>query len=98
MQEDNDILRRLTTKVRLLVFQHKETMEEVANLKQMLKEKDDETKALQQQIAQLRVDYEHLKLDKKIATSDGDVVKAKAKISKLIRDVNKTIALLNAEE
>ncbi len=98
MQEENDILRRLTTRVRQLVFQHKETKEEVARLKQELKEKDDATKALQQQIAQLKTDYEHLKMAKIITASEEDADKAKARLSKLIRDVNRTIALLSSEE
>lgn len=67
-------------------------------LKQKLREKDDETKALQQQIAQLQADYEHLKLAKVFIASEEDAEKAKARISKLIRDVNRTIALLSSEE
>lgn len=98
MREENDILRRLTTRVRQLVFLHKETKEEVARLKQELKEKDDETKALQQKIAQLQADYDHLKLAKILVASEEDVDKAKARISKLVRDVNRTIALLSSEE
>ena len=84
MQEGNDILKRLTTRVRQLVIRHKEIQEEVAILKQELKEKDDETKALQQQIAQLRADYEHLRSAKAISSSNKDVEVAKARISKLI--------------
>lgn len=66
-------------------------------MSEALRKKDDETIVLRQQIAQLKADYEHLKTARMIELSCQDINEAKAKLTKLVKDVNKSIALLNAE-
>lgn len=66
-------------------------------MSEALKKKDDETIVLKQQIAQLKADYEHLKLARMVELSCEDINEAKAKLTKLVKDVNKSIALLSAE-
>lgn len=97
MPQENDILKKLTTRVRQLILMVDTIKKENQAMYETLKKKDEETIVLKQQIAQLKADYEHLKMSKMIELSHGDIKEAKAKLTKLIKDVNKSIALLNAE-
>ncbi|MCF0192521.1 MAG: hypothetical protein HUK05_03720 [Prevotella sp.] len=98
MLQGNDILNKLTTRVRQLILLQQEVKEENAKLHAALKAKDDETTVLKQQIAQLKADYEHLKMARIAEISYGDIDKAKAKLAQLIKDINKCINLLSAEQ
>jgi hypothetical protein len=60
-----------------------------------LDERDEEIKLLKGQIDQLRSDYDMLKMAKMVEITDGDMESAKARLAKLIRDVNKCITLLS---
>lgn len=97
MPQENDLLRRLQTRVRQLIFLLQETKDENVRLQEALKAKDDETTVLQQELAQAKKDYEDLKSARMMALSYNDIDMTKAKLSKLIRDINKAIAVLNAE-
>ncbi len=52
---------------------------------------------LRVQLDQKQSDYDSLKMAKMLEITDGDLSGAKARISKLIRDVNKCIAILSDE-
>lgn len=97
MPQENDLLRRLQTRVRQLIFLLQETKDENVRLQEALKAKDDETTVLQQELAQAKKDYEDLKSARMMALSYNDIDMTKAKLSKLIKDINKAIAVLNAE-
>ncbi|MCF0202050.1 MAG: hypothetical protein HUK08_01680, partial [Bacteroidaceae bacterium] len=53
--------------------------------------------ALRQQIAEKDADYRRLKTARILEVSDGDVERTKARLAKLIRDVNRSITLLSDE-
>lgn len=97
MPQENDLLRRLQTRVRQLIFLLQETKDENVRLQEALKAKDDETTVLQQELAQAKKDYEDLKSARMMALSYNDIDMTKTKLSKLIKDINKAIAVLNAE-
>lgn len=97
MPQENDLLRKLQTRVRQLILLLQETKDENVRLREALKEKDDETIVLQQQLAQAKADYEHLKSARMMEISYGDISQTKTQITKLIKDLNKAITLLNAE-
>ena len=46
-------------------------------------------------VAQVRNDYESLKMARMVEITNGDLESAQKKISKLIRDVNKCITLVS---
>ncbi len=79
----------------LLRFQQlkKENQELMAQIAQ--NKKDMET--LHAQLDQKQSDYQSLKMAKMIEITDGDLISAKDRLSKLIRDVNKCIAILSDE-
>jgi hypothetical protein len=54
--------------------------------------------ALQAKLNQADQDYNSLKMAKMMEITDGDLERSKARLTKLIRDVNKCIAILSDEE
>lgn len=94
-QEEEKILRVFETRVRHLLLKYKEFESELQNLQQQILRQQDELSALQNQNVSLKKSYDTLKMAKMIEVSGDDVQDAKKKLSKLIRDVDKCIALLN---
>jgi translation initiation factor 2B subunit (eIF-2B alpha/beta/delta family) len=94
-QEEEKILRVFETRVRHLLLKYKEFESELQNLQQQILRQQGELSALQNQNVSLKKSYDTLKMAKMIEVSGDDVQDAKKKLSKLIRDVDKCIALLN---
>lgn len=94
-QEEEKILRVFETRVRHLLLKYKEFESELQNLQQQILRQQSELSALQDQNVSLKKSYDTLKMAKMIEVSGDDVQDAKKKLSKLIRDVDKCIALLN---
>lgn len=78
-----------------MILQYQELLQENNGLMRQLNEKDDHIQKLQEQLQQAQNDYHSLKMAKMIEITDGDMDKAKVRLSKLIRDVNKCITLLS---
>ena|SRR3712207_4832045 len=95
MDASSQVLNLFTTRMRQLVLQYKEKMQENKELYTMVDEQDKKIVELQAQLAQAKRDYESLKMAKMIEITDGDLETAKARVAKIIRDVNKCITLLN---
>jgi len=93
--EEEKILRVFETRVRHLLLKYKELEQENQTLHHKLKEKQQELSELLSQNIALKDSYDSLKIAKMIEVSGEDVQDAKKKLSKLIRDVDKCIALLN---
>jgi hypothetical protein len=64
----------------------------------MLEKSEENIKTLQAKLSQTERDYESLKMAEMIEVTDGDLESAKARLQKLIRDVNKCIAVLSNEK
>jgi len=64
----------------------------------MVEKNEQDIKSLQAKIQQDERDYQSLKMAKMIEITDGDLQGAKDRLAKLIRDVNKCIAILSNEE
>ena len=94
-QEEEKILRVFETRVRHLLLKYKEFESELQNLQQQILRQQGELSALQDQNVSLKNSYDTLKMAKMIEVSGDDVQDAKKKLGKLIRDVDKCIALLN---
>ena len=94
--EDNNIT-VLQTRVRQLILKFKELKAENDELYAELDKKEQEIAELNRNQDSLKKDYESLKLARMMAISDQDVEDTKARLAKLIREVNKCIALLKGE-
>ena len=86
------------TRVRDLLQRFQELKKENADLYAMVEKNEQEMKQLQAKLAQADDDYNALKMAKMMEITDGDLESAKARVAKLIRDVNKCIAILSDEQ
>ena len=83
------------TRVRDLIRRFQELKKENGDLYAMLEESEQRVKQLEEELAQQARDYQSLKMAKMMEITDGDIDGAKDRLAKLIRDVNKCIALLS---
>ena len=86
------------TRLRQMILRFQELKKENEDLYAMVSKNEKDIKQLQAQLEQGRQDYDSLKMAKMIEITDGDLEGAKDRLSKLIRDVNKCIAILSDEE
>lgn len=84
-----------TTRVRQLMLRYEETAKANAELKARLEEREAVIKDLEKKLSLADRNYKALKTARMLELSDGDTGEAKAKLSKLIRNVNKCITLLS---
>ena len=77
------------------MYLHDGLKQEHAKLKQLLAEKDDEVRRLENSRKELEVRYANLKMARTISIHDKDINDTKQRLSRLVREVDKCIALLN---
>lgn len=93
--EEEKALQLFETRLRQLILQHRELQKRNEVLTSELHECRARLKEAQNANDVLKRDYETLKLARMIDVSGEDEKMAKARINKLIREVDKCIALLN---
>ena len=98
MTESEKALATFQTRVRQMILQFKELKKENEELYAMIGKNEQDINQLKANIAQHERDYQSLKMAKMIEITDGDLQGAKDRLAKLIRDVNKCIAILSDEK
>lgn len=93
--EEDALLRTLEARVTQVTLEYKALKDRYAELSRTMEEKDATIAALHSQIDRLQTDYANLKTAKMIDISSEDMKNAKSRLSKLVREVDKCIALLN---
>ena len=86
------------TRLRQMILRFQELKRENEELYAMVEKNEQDIKLLQEKLEQRQNDYNSLKMAKMIEITDGDLDGAKERLSKLIRDVNKCIAILSDEK
>ncbi len=97
MTANEKTLATFETRLRQLILRFQELKKENAELYSMLEGNEKTMKELKAQLEQKQSDYDSLKMAKMIEITDGNLAGAKDRLSKLIRDVNKCIAILSDE-
>lgn len=87
----NDIEARL----RHLAYLQKELKRENEGLKETLNAKERELERMREEYGALQSNYTNLKQARIIAARDSEVADTRQRLSKLVREVDKCIALLN---
>lgn len=95
--EDIQLVRLLETRVRQLILRNKELMQQNAQLWQQVTEDDTRMQALKEENKKLQAQYADLKTARMLQLSDNDTRDAKQRMAKLVRDIDKCIAILKAE-
>lgn len=98
MTSSEQTLATFQTRARQMVLQFRQLKKENEELYGMVDSRDREIAALKEELEQKNRDYEALKTARMLSVSDGDITKSKERLSKLIRDVNKCIAVLTEQK
>ena len=91
-------LRNFESEVRQLLKSYKSLKSEVSGLRKQIALKDEAIERLEGELRNSRRLYSNLKTAKMLEVSDSDVKESKLRITRLVREVNKCIRLLSAEE
>ena len=98
MNPNEKALSTFETRVRQMILRFQELKKENDDLHALVEKNEQDIKALQAQLSQAGNDYQSLKMAKMMEITDGDLESAKARIAKMIREVNKCIAILSDEQ
>lgn len=97
MTANEKTLATFETRLRQLLLRFQELKKENGELYAMLESNEKTVKELREKVSLQQSDYDSLKMAKMIEITDGNLDGAKERLSKLIRDVNKCIAILSDE-
>ena len=97
MTANEKALAAFETRIRQMILRFQELKKENKDLYEMVEKNEQDLEQLRQKLEQQQSDYNSLKMAKMIEITDGDLTGAKERLSKLIRDVNKCIAILSDE-
>ena len=98
MTANEKTLATFETRLRQVLLRFQELKKENGALHDMLKDNEKQVAALQQKLEQQQYDYNSLKMAKMMEMTDGNLQDAKERLARLIRDVNKCIAILTDEK
>ena len=98
MTDNEKTLAAFEARVRQLILRFQELKKENEELYALVGKNEEDIKALNGKVAQAENDYNALKIAKMMEITDGDLQGAKDRLSKLIREVNKCIAVLSDEK
>ena len=95
MTPNEKTIANFETRIRQLILRFQELKKENSALHVQLQKDEQEIQNLKSKLAQADSNYNSLKMAKMLEITDGDLEGAKARVSKMIRDVNKCISLLS---
>jgi chromosome segregation ATPase len=98
MTANEKTLATFETRLRQMLLRFQELKKENGELSQLLESNKKTVAQLQEQLTQKQSDYDSLKMAKMIEITDGNLDGAKERLSKLIREVNKCIAILSDDQ
>ena len=97
MTANEKTLATFETRLRQMILRFQELKKENKELYAMVDESEKNVAQLREKLEQQQSDYQSLKMAKMIEITDGNLADAKDRLSRLIRDVNKCIAILSDE-
>ena len=98
MNPSEKTLTDFETRVRQMILQFQELKKENGRLQNLLSEQAHEIDELKAKVAQAENDYNSLKMARMLEITDGNLDEAKERLAKMIRQVNKCIAILSNEQ
>ena len=98
MSTSEQVIAAFQTRVRDLILRFEELKKENQNLVDLVAKNEQNIKELQAKLTQAGNDYNSLKMARMMEITNGDLEGARARVAKMIRDVNKCIAILNDEQ
>ncbi|MDR3119565.1 MAG: hypothetical protein LBU44_09185 [Mediterranea sp.] len=95
IEEEKKLLSTFEARLRHLIYLHDELKRENNGLKQLLEEQREKNAKVMEEVDKLKADYINLKTATAISLNGSDIKETKLRLSKLVREVDKCIALLN---
>ena len=97
MTANEKTLATCETRLRQMILRFQQLKKENEDLYGLVNKSEQELAQLREKLEQQQNDYQSLKMAKMMEITDGDLTGAKDRLSRLIRDVNKCIAILSDE-
>ena len=97
MTANEKTLATFQTRLRQLLLRFQELKKENKGLTATVQNEQKTVKEMKLKLEQQQSDYDTLKMAKMLEVTDGNLQGAKDRLAKLIRDVNKCIAILSDE-
>ena len=94
-EEDKKLVNSFEGKLRHFMFLYDELKRENADLKHLLTQKDEEIKHLELSQKDLEARYTDLKMARTLSLYDKDIKDTKQRLTSLVREIDRCIALLN---
>ena len=85
-------------RVRQMIHQFQQLKQENQQLQQQMQEQSQTIEELKSRVTQADNDYNSLKMARMLEISDGNLEDAKERLARMIRQVNKCIAILSDEQ
>ena len=98
MSPSEKTLADFETRVRQMILQFQELKKENMQLLQQIGEQATEIEELKAKVTQADNDYNSLKMARMLEITDGNLDEAKERLSRMIRQVNRCIAILSDEQ
>ncbi|CCZ68859.1 hypothetical protein QVO10_14155 [Bacteroides gallinaceum] len=94
-EEDKRLLNTFEGRLRNLLFLFEEQKKEIASLRHLLEEKEAAIARMESDRKELESRYANLKMARIISINDTELNDTKKRLTRLVREVEKCIALLN---
>lgn len=98
MNPNEKTLVNFETRVRQMILQFQQLKKENGRLQTQINEQAREVDELKSKLSQAESDYRSLQMARMLEISDGNLDEAKERLSRMIRQVNKCIAILSNEQ
>ena len=98
MNPSEKTLADFETRVRQLILQFQQLKQENIQLKQQMQEQSQTIEELKARVTQADNDYNSLKMARMLEITDGNLDEAKERLARMIRQVNRCIAILSDEQ
>jgi len=90
-----DLINAFEIKLRKLISEYKSLQTQNSQLKAELDRKQTDLMTAHQEVLELRKNYDHLKIARNLGVSEAEKVESKQRISKMVREIDKCLALLD---
>ena len=81
-----------------MILRFQDLKKENEELHALVEKNEQDIKSMQARLTQAENDYMSLKMAKMLEITDGDLESARARVAKMIREVNKCITILSEEQ
>lgn len=91
----DELINAFELKLRKLISEYESLRDQNNQLRAALERKQEDLMQAHQQILEIRNSYDRLRIARNLATTEEERVESKRRINKIVREIDKCLALLN---